>query len=68
MKLKYDANYRCRNCGIIPKSGITELYESITCPKCKRSCEFVNGQVWRVEEVTTKKLHKTQKKLPGEII
>jgi phage FluMu protein Com len=67
MKLKYDADYRCRNCGVFTLKEQTNIHESIDCPKCRRTSDFVRGLVWRIEEPVTKKVHKTQKKLQAEI-
>lgn len=64
MKLKYDAEYRCRACGIFSVKNQTEICESKSCPKCHRDSPFVRGAVWREEETAIKKIHKTQKRLP----
>jgi rubredoxin len=63
MKLKYDLDYRCRNCGIFALKDQAIIHDSVTCPVCRRNSDFVRGTVWRVEEPNTKKVHKTQKKL-----
>jgi len=67
MKLKYDADYRCRNCGTFVLNGQSNIHDSVDCPKCHRNSEFVRGIVWRDEEIVTKKIRKGQKKLSEDL-
>lgn len=66
MKLRYDADYRCRSCGIFPLKEQQNIHESIDCPKCHRISEFVRGVVWRIPDGEFRKKHKSQKDLVNE--
>jgi Zn finger protein HypA/HybF involved in hydrogenase expression len=66
MKLKYDAEYRCRACGVFTMSNQSNIHDSVDCPKCHRSGEFVRGKVWRIPDGESRKKHKSQKAIVDE--
>jgi len=66
MKLNYDAEYRCRACGVFTLNKQTNIHNSVDCPKCHRSSDFVRGKVWRLPDEEPRKKHKSQKSLAIE--
>jgi len=65
MKIRYELNFKCRECGTFIKKGAQDIVESTDCPKCHRMSDLVDGTFRKIQEYK-RVTPKTQKKLEVE--
>jgi hypothetical protein len=66
MNLQYIAEYKCSFCGIFTMNKQKNIHETVDCPKCHRTSDFVGGTVTRLPEGKPRQVPKSQKRLSNE--